>query len=159
MSFDYKYPPLLGPGVIDNLFRDANRIPTSYRREFYIPPASRPEICALHVNPLNPIGVDEDFCKDNERGYLMLSRPITGDDNTLPEIEVVYRPGDEEKDNPGWKFLLEPLRDKGYQVRINTQFPNSSDKLDPETAAHVGDFAYQLILGLSRKVTNGQTSL
>lgn len=154
MSFDYKYPPPLGAGVIDNLFQEANRIPTSYRPEFNIPSASRPEICALHI--VNP-AVDESFLAVDERGYLILSRPITGD-NTLPEIEAVYTQGDEKIDDLGWKFLLKPVDDKPYyQVHIDTQFPKSDQRLDPVAAAHIGDFAYKLINCLSRRVTEEQT--
>ena len=89
----------------------------------------------------------------------MLSRPITGD-NTLPEIEVVYTQGDEKIDDPGWKFLLRPVGDKPcYQVHIDTLFPKSDRRLDPAAAAYIGDFAYQLINRLSRRVTEEQTGL
>jgi hypothetical protein len=145
--------------MITNLFQPANILTAGSREEFNITPASRPEICALHV--VSPADVDESFHEAGRKeGYLILRRPMIGDTDKSPEIEGVYKQSDAKRDDSGWKFLLKPIENMHhYQVHINTQLPQINETLSPEEAAHMGDFLYKLINLASKTVTEKQASL
>jgi hypothetical protein len=159
MNFDYKYPPFLGAGVITNLFQPKEMLTIQGREEFNIPLPSRPELAALHV--VNPGEVDESFrAADRRQGHLILRRPIVGDSDKSPEIQGIYQQSDAKRGALGLEFLLKPVENKPhYQVYIDTQFPQSNERLSPEEAAHMGDFLYKLINLASKTVTEKQASL
>jgi hypothetical protein len=139
MNFDYKHSPIVGAGMITNLFQPANILTAGNREEFNIPTASRhPELAALHV--VSPADVDESFHEAGRKeGYLILRRPMIGDTDKSPEIEGVYKQSDAKRDDSGWKFLLKPLESKQhYQIHINTQFPHSNVKIKPRGGSSYG---------------------
>ncbi len=159
MNFDYKYPPFVGAGVITNLFQPTEMLSIDQRSEFNIPLPSRPELAALHV--VNPGEVDESFhAADRREGHLILRRPIVGDSDKSPEIQGTYKQSDAKKGALDLEFLLKPVENKPhYQVHIDTQFPQSNERLSPEDAAHMGDFIYKLINLASKTATEKQGSL
>lgn len=105
----------------------------------------RPELAALHV--VNPGEVDESFHEAGRKeGYLILRRPISGDTDQSPEIEGVYKQSDAKIADLGLEFLLKPIPNMHhYQVHIDTQLPQSNEKLSPSEASDVCDFLYRLI--------------
>lgn len=60
----------------------------------------------------------------------------------------------------GLEFLLKPAENKPhYQVHIDTQLPQSNERLSSEDAAHMGDFIYKLINLASKTAAEKQASL
>ncbi len=144
-SFSYKHPPVIGAGVIDNLFRSEELLPTSRREKFNIPLPSRPELAALHV--VNPRHVDPSFhAADRREGHLILRRPTVGASDKSPEIQGTYKQSDAERGALALEFLLKPVENMHlYQVHINIQLPQSNEKLSPGEASDVCNFLYGLI--------------
>ena len=144
MNSTYIHPTPIGEGVIRQLFPANKLLKVTDEVPHFQLDLSKPNIRALHR--VDPKSIDPSF-ENREKAQLLLEAPITLDGGTPSKINASLKLEDAPLNDSPLHFQLMASQDRPsiYKIHLNSEIPNSRERLSKEEAQILGDFITNII--------------